>query len=160
MKASGPPSEVMVVLQRNRSGEAVGVYSVCGARPLALRAAMTQAKRVRTPLLVEATANQANQYGGYTGLRSADFPPFVASIAERARKTMSYWSHPDVVDAVERLFDNLAGVEIPLPLLSRFLPAQRKAVRDGTLSLEPRSLVIDRIMEVTSVCSAACGRLA
>ena len=73
---------------------------------------------------------------------------------------MSYWSHPDVVDAVERLFDNLAGVEIPLPLLSRFLPAQRKAVRDRTLSLEPRSLVIDRIMEVTSVCSAACGRLA
>ena len=71
-----------------------------------------------------------------------------------------YWSHPDVAAAVDRLFDNLAGAEIPLPLLSQFLPAQYKAVRDGALPLEPRSLAIDRIMEVTSVYSAACRGLA
>ena len=50
----------------------------------------------------------------------------------------------------------LADADIPLPLLSQFMPAQYKAVRDGTLSLEPSSLVIDRIMEVTAVYSAAC----
>ena len=71
-----------------------------------------------------------------------------------------YWSHPDVATAVARLFENLARVEIPLPLLSQFLPAQYKAVQDGRLSPEPKSLVVDHIMEVTSMYSAACGGMA
>lgn len=70
-----------------------------------------------------------------------------------------YWSHPDVADAVERLFDNLSGVHIPLPMLSQFLPRQYWAVREGTLPVEPRSLVMHRIMEVTSVYSDACRGL-
>ena len=45
---------------------------------------MTQARHDRIPLLVEATANQVNQFGGYTGLRPSEFPAYVASIAERA----------------------------------------------------------------------------
>ena len=84
MNAGGALKEVMAVLRRNRGGEAVGVYSVCSAHPLVLEAAMTQARNDRTPLLVEATANQVNQFGGYTGLRPADFPPYVAGIADRA----------------------------------------------------------------------------
>ena len=84
MIAGGALQEVMAVLRRNRGGEAVGVYSVCSAHPLVLEAAMTQARNDRTPLLVEATANQVNQFGGYTGMRPADFPPYVAGIAKRA----------------------------------------------------------------------------
>ena len=68
-----------------------------------------------------------------------------------------YWSHPEVGAAVDRLFDNLDGAEIPLPLLSQFLPAQYDAVRDGDLSPEPKDLVMHRIMSVTSVYSTACG---
>ena len=84
MKANGALNEVMSLLRRNRRGEAVGVYSVCSAHPLVLEAAMHQARVDRTPLLIEATANQVNQFGGYTGMKPADFPPFVAGIAGRA----------------------------------------------------------------------------
>ena len=76
--------EVLAILRRNRGGEVVGVYSVCSANPLVLEAAMMQALRDRVPLLVEATANQVNQYGGYTGILPCEFPAYVMSIAERA----------------------------------------------------------------------------
>lgn len=84
IRANGALDEVMALLRRNRGGEAVGVYSVCSAHPLVLEAAMTQARNDRAPLLVEATANQVNQFGGYTGMRPADFPAFVEGTAERA----------------------------------------------------------------------------
>ncbi len=76
--------EVLGILRQNRNGKSVGVYSVCTAHPLALEAAMIQARRDNAPLLIEATANQVNQFGGYTGMRPADFPGYVAAIAERA----------------------------------------------------------------------------
>ena len=84
MKANGALDEVMALFRRNRHGEAVGIYSVCSAHPLVLEAAMKQARSDHAPLLIESTANQVNQYGGYTGMKPADFPPFVAGIADRA----------------------------------------------------------------------------
>ena len=44
---------------------------------------MHQALDDGTPLLVEATANQVNQFGGYTGMQPADFRRFVLAIAHR-----------------------------------------------------------------------------
>ena len=61
-----------------------GICSVCSAHPLAVRAAAAQAVEDGTLLLVEATCNQVNQDGGYTGMRPADFRDFVHGIAERA----------------------------------------------------------------------------
>jgi len=71
------------VLRRHRSGEAVGMTSVCSAHPLVLDAAVAQAVEDRTVLLVEATSNQVDQYGGYTGMRPADFRDLVLRSAER-----------------------------------------------------------------------------
>ena len=85
MSRSSALERVLAVLRKNRSGQSVGVYSVCSAHPLALEAAMIQARQDQAPLLLEATANQVNQFGGYTGMRAADFPAFVARIAERAK---------------------------------------------------------------------------
>ena len=39
----------------------------------------------RGPLLIEATCNQVNQFGGYTGMRPADFRALVYDIADHAR---------------------------------------------------------------------------
>lgn len=36
-------------------------------------------------VLIEATANQVNQYGGYTGMKPVDFSRFVYSIAEKVK---------------------------------------------------------------------------
>lgn len=63
------------------SGSPVGIYSVCSAHPLVLEAAVRQAVADGTPLLVEATSNQVNQFGGYTGMSPADFRVFALRIA-------------------------------------------------------------------------------
>jgi len=66
----------------NRAGEPVGIYSVCSADRSSLRAAMTQARRDDVIVLIEATSNQVNQLGGYTGMTPPDFRSFVHSIAD------------------------------------------------------------------------------
>jgi len=75
----------MSVLERLGSsflrGTPEGIYSVCSAHPLVLEAAVRQAVRDNTPLLVEATSNQVNQLGGYTGMRPRDFREFALRIA-------------------------------------------------------------------------------
>ena len=60
-------------LARNRAGEVVGVTSVCSAHPFVLDAAIRRAVATQGLLLVEATCNQVNQDGGYTGLTPAAF---------------------------------------------------------------------------------------
>jgi D-tagatose-1,6-bisphosphate aldolase subunit GatZ/KbaZ len=61
-----------------------GICSVCSAHPLAVRAAAELAVEGGGLLLVEATCNQVNQDGGYTGMRPVDFRDFVHGIADRA----------------------------------------------------------------------------
>lgn len=72
------------ILDRHLGGLSVGVTSVCSANPLVLRAACEQAAADGGVLLVEATSNQVDQFGGYTGMRPADFRDLVNEIADRA----------------------------------------------------------------------------
>ena len=65
--------------ERWRRDRAIGIASVCSAHPLVIEAALTSADN--GALLIEATCNQVNQEGGYTGMRPADFVSFVESIA-------------------------------------------------------------------------------
>ena len=72
------------LVRRHRAGEAVGIYSVCSAHPLALRAALEHARAAGGYALIEATSNQVNQEGGYTGLRPAQFRDLVLGLADRS----------------------------------------------------------------------------
>ena len=76
-----PTSQLLDLARANRAGEPVGIYSVCSAEPSVLRAAMLQARRDGVIVLIEATTNQVNQFGGYTGMTPPDFRSFVAAIA-------------------------------------------------------------------------------
>jgi len=58
-----------------------GIPSICSAHPIVIEASMLHALKVGTHLLVEATCNQVNQDGGYTGMTPADFRTFVEKIA-------------------------------------------------------------------------------
>lgn len=69
------------LVERNRQGAQHGIYSICSAHEEVLRAAMEQALEDDSPLLIEATCNQVNQYGGYTGLRPQDFIEKVGDLA-------------------------------------------------------------------------------
>ena len=64
-------------LAKQRHGIPAGIYSVCSAHPWVIRAAAEQAVQDGSLLLVEATSNQVNQFGGYTGMRPAAFREFV-----------------------------------------------------------------------------------
>ena len=76
------PSQLLDLARANRAGEPVGIYSVCSADRSVLQAAMIQARRDGVIVLIEATSNQVNQFGGYTGMTPPDFRSFVLSIAE------------------------------------------------------------------------------
>lgn len=67
-----------------------------------------------------------------------------------------YWANERVNQAVECMMNNLTAIDIPLPLISQFLPNQYQAVRSGKLANDAQSLVIDKIMQVTDVYSRAC----
>lgn len=64
-----------------RAGRPYGITSVCSAHPVVLRAALRRAAKDGGPVLIEATCNQVNQFGGYTGMTPADFIAFVEGIA-------------------------------------------------------------------------------
>ena len=67
-----------------KPGRAAGITSVCSAHPWVIRAAAEQAHEDQSLLLVEATSNQVNQFGGYTGMRPAEFRTFVEAIVQQA----------------------------------------------------------------------------
>lgn len=67
---------------RHKQGEANGIYAVCSAHPLVLESAIRFAQANHTPLLVEATSNQVDQFGGYTGMTPADFCGFIYHLAD------------------------------------------------------------------------------
>jgi len=71
------------ILARHKRGEGVGIYSLCTAHPWVIEAAMHEARSTGTPLLIEATCNQVNQFGGYTGMTPVAFREFVHAIADR-----------------------------------------------------------------------------
>jgi len=70
-----------VLKNRGIANRARGIYSVCSAHPWVIRASVQQAIQDGSPLLVEATSNQVNQMGGYTGMQPQDFKAMVLGIA-------------------------------------------------------------------------------
>lgn len=69
------------MMQRRRNGEIVGIPSYCSANELVLEQVLRRAKALQAPVLIEATANQVNQFGGYTGMQPQDFYDMVLKMA-------------------------------------------------------------------------------
>lgn len=61
------------MMDRRRQGEKCGIPSYCTANELVLRECLIRARELGQPVLIEATANQVNQFGGYTGMKPQDF---------------------------------------------------------------------------------------
>ena len=71
------------IIARHKAGEHIGICSVCSAHPLVIEAALRFDLHTQNKVLIEATSNQVNQFGGYTGMKPADFRDFVLNIAEQ-----------------------------------------------------------------------------
>lgn len=74
---------LLAIPEAYHRGEHLGITSVCSAHPVVIEAALRLAKRQETTVLIEATCNQVNQDGGYTGMTPAAFRQFVDGIAEQ-----------------------------------------------------------------------------
>ena len=69
------------IIKANKSGSPRGIYSVCSAHEGVIRASMKQALEDGSILLVESTSNQVDQFGGYTGMKPADFVEYLNRVA-------------------------------------------------------------------------------
>lgn len=71
------------LVEARKAGRPIGIPSYCTANPLAIEAVLAQAKAKGCEVLVEGTSNQVNQFGGYTGMKAADYRDFVYAIADK-----------------------------------------------------------------------------
>lgn len=71
------------LISAQKSGDSWGICSICSANAFVIEAAMEFGRDNNMPVLVEATANQVNQFGGYTGMQPADFMSYALGIAKK-----------------------------------------------------------------------------
>jgi len=69
-------------LLANKQYSTGGIYSICSSNKTVLEASILQAKEDNSPLIVESTSNQVNQFGGYTGMQAADFAAYIDKLAQ------------------------------------------------------------------------------
>ena len=72
---------LLALAPARKSGEVLAIPSICSAHPIVIAASFALGRARGTPVLIEATCNQVNHEGGYTGMTPADFRRFVLGIA-------------------------------------------------------------------------------
>ena len=73
------------LVQVQKMGIAKGAYSACSANEYVIEAVLQRALASDMYVYIEATANQVNQFGGYTNMTPYDFRNFVYSIASKQK---------------------------------------------------------------------------
>jgi D-tagatose-bisphosphate aldolase class II non-catalytic subunit len=71
------------IVADSRAGKPRGVASWCTAHPRTLSAVLAAHRDGGDPILIEATCNQVNQHGGYTGMTPAAFRAFIENLARQ-----------------------------------------------------------------------------
>ncbi len=75
-------NKISQIISLHKSGQKTGITSVCSANPYVIKAAVQHAKKNNQFVLIEATSNQVDQFGGYTGLTPALFKESVLDTVE------------------------------------------------------------------------------
>jgi D-tagatose-1,6-bisphosphate aldolase subunit GatZ/KbaZ len=134
---------------------------VCSAHPWVIEAAMRQVQVDDTRLLLEATSNQVNQAGGYTGMTPAMFRDYVHGIAvelgfDRGRLILggdhlgpNPWQHLDAATAMKHAVE-MVREYIEAGFSKIHLDASMRCADDA-------AIVPDKVMatRATTLCSAA-----
>ena len=71
------------ILEKRQKGNPTGIPSYCTANNIVIEAILEYYLESGDYVLIECTANQVNQYGGYTGMTPTDFREYVYSIADK-----------------------------------------------------------------------------
>jgi len=73
---------ILNIVKHHKSGNPVGIFSICSANKYVLEASIRYAKQNNEFLLIEATSNQVDQFGGYTGLTPDKFKDIIKKLAD------------------------------------------------------------------------------
>lgn len=76
-------NKILKIIGNHKSGNAIGITSICSANYYVIKAAILNAKKYNQILLIESTSNQVDQFGGYTGLTPAKFKQSVFKLANQ-----------------------------------------------------------------------------
>jgi D-tagatose-1,6-bisphosphate aldolase subunit GatZ/KbaZ len=71
------------LVRQQKKGIPKGICSICSSHPYVIEASIEKAIAEDTYVLIESTANQVNQFGGYTGMMPQSFADHVKGIARR-----------------------------------------------------------------------------
>ncbi|BCQ43302.1 hypothetical protein ERHA55_08290 [Erwinia rhapontici] len=71
------------IIEQHQRDPQIGICSVCSAHPLVIEAALRMDLHSDRAVLIEATSNQVNQFGGYTGMTPESFRDYVLTIADQ-----------------------------------------------------------------------------
>lgn len=70
------------LVTKRQNGIFTGIPSFCSANKIVIEAILEQSKRFNDKVVIEATSNQVNQFGGYFRMTPFDFRDYVYKIAE------------------------------------------------------------------------------
>lgn len=71
------------IVEMQKKGIHRGIYSICSSNEFVIEATFERALKDNDYVLIESTANQVNQLGGYSGMKPAGFKEFVFKIAKK-----------------------------------------------------------------------------
>lgn len=75
---------ILKALEERKNGKKTGIPSYCTANRQVIRTILKDAAKNGRTVLIEATANQVDQFGGYTGMKPQDYVRFIADIAKES----------------------------------------------------------------------------
>ncbi|MBU3137912.1 class II D-tagatose-bisphosphate aldolase, non-catalytic subunit [Clostridium gasigenes] len=70
------------IVSKYKNGEKAGIFSVCSSNRYVIEASMDRLRYSKLYLLIESTANQVDQFGGYTGMKPKDFVSYIYELAK------------------------------------------------------------------------------
>ncbi|MBA7470281.1 D-tagatose-1,6-bisphosphate aldolase subunit KbaZ [subsurface metagenome] len=71
------------IVEMQKKGIHRGIYSVCSSNEYVIEATLERALKDNDYVLIESTANQVNQLGGYSGMKPEGFKEFIFKIAKK-----------------------------------------------------------------------------
>lgn len=77
-------TDIGSLIEANRAGGRVGLPCYCTANAHVLRAILSDARNATGPTVIEATCNQVNQDGGYTGMTPSAYMAWIGDLAAEA----------------------------------------------------------------------------
>lgn len=76
-------NRLLNIIEKRNLGIHSGIPSFCCSNKIVIEAILEQSRRFDDIVLIEATSNQVNQFGGYTGMTPMDFRNYTYKIADK-----------------------------------------------------------------------------